>query len=67
MKVLLIGHRGQLGCDLRNVFAVEDLVLSTQQEMNVRDPEQVQSMLECHQPDLILNCAAFHRVDDCEA
>ena len=66
MKILLIGHRGQLGCDLRNVFSAEDLVLSTQQEMNVRDPEQVQSMVERHQPDLILNCAAFHRVDDCE-
>lgn len=66
MKLLLIGHRGQLGCDLTKTLTGEDLVLSTQQEMNVQDPAQVQAMIEQHRPQVILNCAAFHRVDDCE-
>jgi len=66
MRVLLIGHRGQLGSDLRRVFAEEDLTLSTQDQMRIEDPVQVTAFVEQVRPDLILNCAAFHRVDDCE-
>src|SRR5579885_717071 len=66
MKVLLIGHRGQLGADLRNAFAGEDLYLSTQEEMRVQDAAQVEAAVGSIRPDVILNCAAFHRVDECE-
>lgn len=66
MKVLLIGYRGQLGSDLRQAFAADDLVLSTQEELRVEDPVQVDRAIDQYRPDLILNCAAFHRVDDCE-
>ena len=66
MRVLLIGYRGQLGSDLQTVFAADDLVLATQEQMRVEDPTQVDAMIGQVRPDLILNCAAFHRVDDCE-
>ena len=66
MRVLLIGHRGQLGSDLRQVFAGENLALTTQEEMRVEDAAQVDAVVAGSRPDLILNCAAFHRVDDCE-
>ncbi len=66
MKVLLIGHRGQLGSDLRKVFEGEDLILTTQEEMRVEDAARVDAVVGQAQPDVILNCAAFHRVDDCE-
>ncbi len=66
MRVLLIGYRGQLGSDLRRVFAGEDLVLATQEQMRVEDAAQVDAVVGQTQPNLILNCAAFHRVDDCE-
>ena len=66
MKVLLIGYRGQLGSDLRRAFGEEDLVLSTQEQMPVESTEQVNRAISEARPDLILNCAAFHRVDDCE-
>jgi len=66
MRVLLIGHRGQLGSDLRRVFAGEDLMLATQEQIRVEDAAQVDAIVAQAKPDLILNCAAFHRVDDCE-
>ena len=66
MRVLLIGYRGQLGSDLRTAFAGEDLVLTTQEELRVEDAAQVSDFVAQTRPELILNCAAFHRVDDCE-
>jgi len=66
VKVLLIGHRGQLGSDLRWAFDSHALVLSTQEELRVEDAVQVDRSVDQARPDVILNCAAFHRVDDCE-
>ena len=66
MQVLLIGYRGQLGCDLRKAFAEDNLVLATQEQMRVEDAKQVDAVVGQARPEVILNCAAFHRVDDCE-
>ena len=66
MKVLLIGHRGQLGCDLRRVFDSEKLILAGSDTLPVQDAARVDAFLTDSRPDLILNCSAFHRVDDCE-
>ena len=66
MRILLIGHRGQLGTDLQKVFKDEELVLTTQEQMRVEVAAQVDAVVGQVRPDLILNCAAFHRVDDCE-
>jgi len=66
MRVLLIGHRGQLGSDLQKVFAGEDLTLVTQEQVRVENASQVDDVVGQIEPELILNCAAFHRVDDCE-
>jgi dTDP-4-dehydrorhamnose reductase len=66
MKVLLIGYRGQLGSDLRKAFAGEDLALTSQEDMRVQDAAQVDVVVEGVRPDVILNCSAFHRVDECE-
>jgi dTDP-4-dehydrorhamnose reductase len=51
---------------LRRVFASEDLVLVTQEQMSVENAAEVDTVVGQTRPDLILNCAAFHRVDDCE-
>lgn len=67
MRVLLIGHRGQLGADLTTAFADEELIPSTQEELRVEDADQVSNAVRRIQPELILNCSAFHRVDECES
>src|SRR5690349_324263 len=66
MRVLLIGYRGQLGSDLRKAFQDEELTLTTQDQLRVEDAAQVDAMVTEIRPDVILNCSAFHRVDDCE-
>ena len=66
MRVLLIGHRGQLGSDLKKSFASEDLILAGQDNLPVQNRDAVSAFVAAHHPDVILNCSAFHRVDDCE-
>ena len=66
MTTLLIGANGQLGCELRQVFAGSDLVPLTHGDFELTDPAQVRDALRTYKPGLILNTAAYHRVDECE-
>lgn len=66
MKVLVIGHLGQLGSDLKKVFADEQLTLKGRHDLPVHDAAAVTAGIEECRPEIILNCSAFHRVDDCE-
>jgi dTDP-4-dehydrorhamnose reductase len=65
-RVMIVGHRGQLGQDLIKQFAEDELLLMTQQEINVTDEAQTSQVVSAAKPNLILNCAAYHLVDDCE-
>ncbi|MDE2485471.1 MAG: dTDP-4-dehydrorhamnose reductase [candidate division NC10 bacterium] len=66
MTTLLIGANGQLGSELRQTFSDNDLVPLTHDDFELADPAQVQDVLRKYQPSLILNTAAYHRVDECE-
>lgn len=68
MKVLLIGANGQLGSDLNKVFrAAGDAVTGvTHAQLDVCSDEQVARTLDEAQPDVVLNTAAFHKVEECE-
>jgi dTDP-4-dehydrorhamnose reductase len=66
MRVLIIGADGQLGTDLCRVFKRQDLVPLTQSDIEITDMGSVQGALANYQPDVVINTAAFIRVDDCE-
>jgi dTDP-4-dehydrorhamnose reductase len=66
MRVLLIGHRGQLGSDLKEAFGSEELLLAGKDNLPVQDQDAVTAFVRAHRPELILNCSAFHRVDEIE-
>src|SRR5277367_2824627 len=68
MKVLLIGANGQLGTDLAKVFrAAGDTVAPfTHAQLDVCSEAQIAKAMSEVKPDVILNTAAFHRVDECE-
>ena len=66
MTTLLIGADGQLGRELRQVFAGSDLVSLTHGDFELTDPTRVRDVLQTYRPGLILNTAAYHRVDECE-
>ncbi len=64
MKAAIIGATGQLGSDLVNVFK-ESIPLG-HAEIEVKDLSTCFKVLEKHQPDVAINCAAYVRVDDAE-
>jgi dTDP-4-dehydrorhamnose reductase len=68
MKVLLIGANGQLGSDLLKVFrAAGDTVTPfTHAQLDVTSEEQIAKAMAEVKPELVLNTAAYHRVDECE-
>lgn len=67
MKVMVIGAGGQLGGDLRRLLPAEECIPLTHADIEITDPESVRRAFERHQPDVVINTAAFHRVDDCES
>ena len=68
MKIALIGANGQLGSDLAKVLPAHghDLVPLTHADVEVTDAASVAAMMGEHEPELVLNMAAFHKVDVCE-
>lgn len=67
MKILLTGARGQLGRDCQSVLAPAHEVIATDlPEFDITDSQQIRERVVLVRPDIILNCAAFTRVDDCE-
>lgn len=66
MKILLIGALGQLGTDLQKVLKAHEVVSVDKEEIDVCDSRQVDTMVDALKPDVVLNCAAFNRVDEAE-
>jgi len=68
MKVLVIGARGQLGTDLCRTFetAGDTVVPVTHAQMDVCSQAAVSETMHEVKPDVVLNTAAFHKVEVCE-
>ena len=69
MRVAIIGANGQLGTDLTRVLrqqAKHSVVALTHADVEVTDMPSVTQMMGTHHPDLVINTAAFHKVDLCE-
>ncbi|MBI3668681.1 MAG: dTDP-4-dehydrorhamnose reductase [Acidobacteria bacterium] len=67
MKILLIGAEGRLGQMLGKLFAREDLLPLGHTQLDICDEAAVRRCFEAERPDCVLNTAAFHGIDDCEA
>jgi dTDP-4-dehydrorhamnose reductase len=65
VKTLVIGASGQLGQDLMRVLGEEAIGLG-HGDIDVTDGVGVSRIVREHEPDWVINTAAFHRVDDCE-
>jgi dTDP-4-dehydrorhamnose reductase len=66
MRIALIGADGQLGTDLREVLAAEDVRPLFYPEFDVTDAAGAAGRLASLGPDIVINTSAFHRVDECE-
>jgi len=68
-KIALIGANGQLGTDIVKVFksgSFFEVIPLTTAEIDITDKVKTASVLEAIKPDIVLNTAAFHRVDEIE-
>jgi dTDP-4-dehydrorhamnose reductase len=76
MNVMLFGANGQLGSDLRDALTGHTLIAAARAPLNdprhlgiqvdLADIDATRRVLETHRPQVVINCAAFHRVDDIE-
>jgi len=63
MRVVVIGASGQLGSDIVKVF--KNAISLTHDDIEVTDLKSCEILKEM-EPNVVINCAAFVRVDDCE-
>jgi dTDP-4-dehydrorhamnose reductase len=66
MKVALIGADGQLGTDLSKSLSSHNLLLLYYPDFDITKPDQAERILKEFEPDVVINTAAFQRVDECE-
>lgn len=68
MKILLFGKDGQVGWELqRSLLIVGDIIASEQHELDFENPDAVRGWVRRHQPDIIVNAAAYTAVDRAES
>ncbi len=69
MKVAVLGGNGQLGRDVVRAFssAGNSVTSFTHEQMEVSSPDSVRAGLESVRPELVINPAAYHHVEKCEA
>ena len=66
MKVLVTGVNGQVGHALMQQLTDHDLVGLTRQGCDLRNHDQIKHVIDHNQPDLIINPAAYTKVDEAE-
>lgn len=67
MRTVVIGAAGQLGSDIVRLWPAGDTIGLAHADIEIADREQVVAVLRTHEPDLVVNTAAFHNVDLCES
>ncbi len=66
MKVVVAGATGQLGQELVSALAGERVQAFSRHELDLCDFPYTRAVLSEHRPEVVINAAAFTRVDDCE-
>lgn len=67
MRILVLGARGMLGTDLvRSLQSLHTVVPHTHADWDIADEAACKQGIVSNNPDVVINCAAFTRVDDCE-
>lgn len=67
-RILITGSNGQVGFELRRALApLGDVIALTRRDVDLTDPASLVAALDRHQPDLIVNPAAYTAVDKAES
>src|SRR3990172_3971274 len=65
-RTVLFGSRGMIGSALAKSLSGPKLVSFSHQELDITDYVEVEKVFIRARPELVINAAAFTRVDDCE-
>lgn len=67
-KIVLIGSNGQLGHDILEVFSNSDfeVIPLVHEDIEITDKKKVFDVLENLKPEIVINTAAYHKVDEIE-
>ena len=66
MKILVTGINGQVGHALMQNLTDHELIGLTRQDCDLTNPDQIRQVIDQHQPELIINPAAYTKVDQAE-
>jgi len=66
MRILLTGHLGQLATDFKRVLAGDELILTEREDLRLEEATAVMDFVARSAPELVVNCAAYNRVDEAE-
>jgi len=66
VKIVIIGADGQLGTDLCRVIPKDEQTPLTVADIDITNRQQTHEVIAKHQPDIVINTAAYHNVDKCE-
>jgi dTDP-4-dehydrorhamnose reductase len=67
LKILVTGSNGQLGTDSVEILGMShDVTALKRSDLDITDLAAVEQVVKALRPAVILNCAAYTRVDDCE-
>ncbi|MBI4496867.1 MAG: NAD(P)-dependent oxidoreductase, partial [Chloroflexi bacterium] len=67
MRIAIIGANGQLGTDLLRLLEGTAVVPLYHRDIEITDAQQVDAVLGALDVDVVINLAAYHRVDECES
>lgn len=67
-KLLITGADGQLGSGIQGIFSNSDykLIPLDRSELDITNQNQIQVVLKKYRPRIIINCAAYNKVEDSE-
>ncbi|MFH1366696.1 MAG: dTDP-4-dehydrorhamnose reductase [Patescibacteria group bacterium] len=66
MKILILGAKGMLGTDLMQVFSDHQPTGLDLPDLDITDNLALEKKLKELRPELVINAAAYTKVDDCE-
>ncbi|MEL0224914.1 MAG: dTDP-4-dehydrorhamnose reductase [Gammaproteobacteria bacterium] len=66
MKILITGVSGQVGHALMQELTEHELIGLTRQNCDLTNSDQIRQVIDQHQPEMIINPAAYTKVDQAE-